>query len=121
MLLVVRDPWERLLSAYRDKLEATTGPDQVDLALKHGKKCSLALRTQQELNTRVPCPDYFPGKVWPAHGERLQKRRHCSIWARCIQVSMFVPSLGLCSSILTFQISLDCSHSLQIQKKLLLD
>ena len=32
MLLVVRDPWERLLSAYRDKLEATTGPDQVDLA-----------------------------------------------------------------------------------------
>ena len=38
MLLVVRDPWERLLSAYRDKLEATTGPDQVDLALKHGKK-----------------------------------------------------------------------------------
>ena len=34
MLLVVRDPWERLLSAYRDKLEATTGPDQVDLALK---------------------------------------------------------------------------------------
>jgi len=28
MLLVVRDPWQRLLSAYRDKLEATTGPDQ---------------------------------------------------------------------------------------------
>ena len=55
MLLVVRDPWERLLSAYRDKLEATTGPDQVDLAIKHGKRCSLALKTQQELKTRVPC------------------------------------------------------------------
>ena len=67
-------------------------------------------------------PDYFPGKVWAAHGERLQKRRHCSIWTRCIQVSMFVPLLGLCSSIWTFQISLDCCYSLQIQKKnLLLD
>ena len=62
-------------------------------------------------------PDYLPGKVWPAHGERLQKRRHCSIWTRCIQVSMFVPLLGLCSSIWTFQISMDCSYSLQIQKK----
>ena len=62
-------------------------------------------------------PDYLPGKVWAAHGERLQKRRHCSIWTRSIQVSMFVPLLGLCSSIWTFQISMDCSYSLQIQKK----
>ena len=44
MLLVVRDPWERLLSAYRDKLEATTGPDQVDLALKHGKKVFIGFK-----------------------------------------------------------------------------
>lgn len=127
MLLVVRDPWERLLSAYRDKLEATTGPDQVDLAWKHGKKVFIGFKNSTRTQYPGPMvivppamlslsPDYFPGKVWPAHGERLQKRRHCSIWTRCIQVSMFVPLLGLCSSIWTFQISLDCSYSLQIQK-----
>ena len=36
-LLIVRDPWDRLLSAYRDKLEVGTTPDQQAFQEAYGK------------------------------------------------------------------------------------
>ena len=59
-------------------------------------------------------PDYLPGKVWPAHGERLQKRRHCSFRTRCIQVSMFAPLIDIFHA----SLELDCPCSLQMHKKI---